>query len=207
MHGVQLGGVANLALDTMEGAQLAGVVNIARHSKGFQLGVINIADTSEGSMLGILNVVRRGGVHELSISYNEVLQLNASIKTGTPKLYTILTAGTTQGPEKVYAFGAGFGRKMKLGKHLSLVPELSARQLYLGTWDEGPNLLSRGDLMLSWKVARGVQLMAGPSVSVYYTKQTKTVEGYRFDIPRYSSYEFGRETRGWLGGTVGLSFF
>lgn len=207
MHSLQLGGVANLALDTMQGAQLAGVVNIAKHSKGFQLGLINVADTSEGAMLGLLNVVRRGGVHELSISSNEVVLLNASLKTGTPKLYTILTAGTTPGPEKVYAFGAGLGRKMRLGKHLSLVPEVSARQLYLGTWDEGPNLLSRGELMLSWKVAKGVQLMAGPSVSVYYTKQTREVEGFGFDIPRWSSYEFGRETRGWFGGTVGVSFF
>jgi len=207
VRGVQLGGVANLALDTMQGTQLAGVINIARHSRGFQLGLINVADTSEGAMLGLLNVVRRGGVHEFSISSNEVVVLNASLKTGTPKLYTILTAGTTPGPEKLFAFGAGLGRKVRLGKHLSLVPEVSARNLYLGTWEEGPNLLSRGELMLSWRVAKGVQLMAGPSVSVYYTKQTREVEGFGFDIPRWSSYEFGRETRGWLGGAVGVAFF
>lgn len=207
MRGVQAAGVANIALDTMRGVQISGVVNIAKRSEGFQLGLINIADTSAGYTLGLINVVRHGGVHELSFSTNEAIAFNASVRTGTPKLYTILTAGTTPGTGRLYAFGAGIGRKVALGKHFSFAPELTTQHLYLGTWDEGPNLLNRADLRFSWKITRGVQLIAGPSVSVYYTKQRSAVEGYRFDIPGYKTYELGGETRGWIGGVVGVSFF
>ncbi len=149
-------------------------------------------------------MVRRG-VYELSFSANEAVPFSVSIKTGTPKLYTILTAGAAPAPEKLYAFGAGIGRKVGMGKRLVVSPELTTRQAYLGEWTDGPNLVNRADLLLSWRVAKGVQLQAGPSFSVYYSRQKAGVAGYRFEVPGYRTIEISETVRGW--GWWGWRFF
>ncbi len=205
VRGLQVSGVANVSGGTVRGAQVAGVVNVARRVDGLQVGLINVADTADGYTLGLLNIVR-SGVHELEVSGNEVTPLNLSLKTGTPKLYSILTVGAAPERDGLWTFGAGLGRSITLGKAFGLRPELTARHLQFDGW-KGANILSRADLIVQWRVAKGVRIGAGPAFSVYTSNRTQPLEGFFLDVPPANAFEFGGSTSGWVGGTVGVSFF
>lgn len=207
MTGIQAGGVSNYAGGIMKGIQVAGVVNVAKHVKGLQIGVINIADTSEGFHIGVLNIVKKG-YHKLYVSANEVMNANIAIKTGNPRLYNILIAGINPGSDnKVFSYGYGLGREIKLGKTFTLNPELTSQYLYLGNWNYD-NWLSKFQLLVNVRLAKNIALTGGPSFSVYYSDQKTPVKGYKFDIPSYNSFELWDDNvKGWIGWTAGLTFF
>jgi hypothetical protein len=210
VNGVQIGGVANVANREMSGVQIAGVFNYAKKLKGLQIGLINIADTSEGYSIGLINVVFKG-YHKLSLSTNEVINFNASFKTGNSKLYSILYAGINAGDSsKVYSFGYGLGSELKLNqkKTLSINPEVTSQYLYLGSWDY-TNIINRLQLNLNVKLGKYISLFTGPSYSVYISDQKTRVPGYRFTIPSsgYKTHSYSNNITGWLGWNAGICFF
>ena len=85
-RGVQIAGILNVTGRRLSGAQV-GLLNYAGRLHGFQIGLINVADSSAGYGIGLLNLVRKG-YHKISLYTNEVMNVNASIKTGNAKLYT-----------------------------------------------------------------------------------------------------------------------
>jgi hypothetical protein len=205
--GIQAAGISNFAGKMVKGVQVAGIVNYAKHVKGLQIGLINIADTSEGFHIGLINIVKKG-YHKLYISANEVMNANIAIKTGNPKLYNILIAGINPGTDdKVFSYGYGLGREIKLGKTFTLNPEISSQYLYLGNWHYD-NWLSKIQLLVNVRLAKNIALTGGPSFSVYYSDQPSAVKGYKFNIPSYSSFELWNDNvKGWIGWTAGLTFF
>ena len=210
VNGVQIGGVANIANREMSGVQIAGVFNYAKKLKGLQIGLINIADTSEGYSIGLINVIFKG-YHKLSLSTNEVINFNASFKTGNSKLYSILYAGLNAGDSsKVYSFGYGLGSELNLNKKktLSINPEVTSQYLYLGSWDY-TNIINRLQLNLNVKLGKYVSLFAGPSYSVYISDQKTGIPGYRFTIPPsgYNTHSYSNNVTGWLGWNAGINFF
>jgi hypothetical protein len=207
MTGIQAGGVSNFSGGIMKGVQVAGVVNVAKHVKGLQIGVINIADTSEGFHIGLINIVKKG-YHKLYVSANEVMNANIAIKTGNPKLYNILIAGVNPGSnDKVFSYGYGLGREIKLGKSFTLNPELTSQYLYLGNWNYD-NWLSKFQLLVNIRLAKNIALTGGPSFAVYYSDQKVQVKGYKLNIPSYNSFELWDDNvKGWIGWTAGLTFF
>lgn len=210
VNGVQIGGVANIANREMSGVQIAGVFNYAKKLKGLQIGLINIADTSEGYSIGLINVIFKG-YHKLSLSTNEVINFNASFKTGNSKLYSILYAGLNAGDSsKVYSFGYGLGSELNLNKKktLSINPEVTSQYLYLGSWDY-TNIINRLQLNLNVKLGKYISLFAGPSYSVYISDQKTGIPGYRFTIPPsgYNTHSYSNNVTGWLGWNAGISFF
>lgn len=208
IKGWQLAGVFNFSNKEIRGGQMAGVINYTKKLKGIQFGLINIADTSEGYSFGLLNFVRKG-YHKLSISTNETTQLNAALKTGNHKLYSILMAGMNlDNNRKLYSFGYGIGKDNRLNKHLSITTELSTQSLYAGSWDY-MNLLNKFSLNLQWQPVKGFSLYAGPSFSVFVSDQDIAVQGYQFPVPRggYNKIDFSSRTKGWIGFTAGVNFF
>jgi hypothetical protein len=205
--GLQAAGIANFTGGVMRGVQSAGIVNYAKHVKGIQIGLINIADTSEGFHIGLINIVKKG-YHKLFVSANEVMNANIAIKTGNPKLYNILLAGVNPGSDnKVFSYGYGLGREIKLGKALTLNPEISSQYLYLGSWDHS-NWLSKVQVLVNVQLTKGVALTGGPSFNVYYSNQNAAIKGYKFNIPSYSNFELWDDNvTGWIGWNAGLTFF
>jgi hypothetical protein len=210
LSGVQIAGVMNFSNKETNGVQIAGVCNYSKSLRGVQIGLINISDTSEGFSIGLINVIIKG-YHKLSLSTNEILNVNAAFKTGNTKLYSILYAGVNAGSDnRVYSFGYGLGSERNLNKKktLSLNPELTSQYLYLGSWDY-TNILNKIHVNLNVKLSKYVSLFAGPSFAVYVSNQESAIPGYRFPIPpsRYHTYSFSAKVTGWFGWNAGISFF
>jgi hypothetical protein len=208
VSGTQVAGVLNISNREMKGTQISGVLNYAKKLKGVQIGLINIADSSEGYSIGLINIVLKG-YHKLSLSTDEVLNLNAAFKTGNSKLYSILKGGmNVSDSQKVYTFGYGIGTAIRAGKTVSINPEVTAQQLYLGSWTD-LNLLSKAQLNLNIRLGKYISVFAAPVFNVYYSKQQTVPKGYRAVIPPagYRSYDLGGQVRGWVGWNAGITFF
>ena len=210
VKGVQIGGIGNFSKKAVNGVQIGGIFNYAKKLKGLQIGLINIADTSEGVSIGLINIIWKG-YHKLTISTNEVFNLNASFKTGNSKLYSMLMAGmNTPGNSKMYAFGYGFGSEWMLNKRktLSLNPELSSQYVYAGTWDY-LNLLNKLNVNLTVKLNKYISLFAGPAFTVFVSDQHGKIPGYGFPTSEinYKTYSFSNRTTGWFGWNAGINIF
>ncbi len=211
VKGFQLAGFSNFCLEDVKGVQLSGFLNVAKAMNGFQLGIINYADTSAGYSLGLLNIVRKNGYHRISISANELNNLNVEVKTGNKKLYSILIGGMNLGTEKMYAFGLGFGTERALNKTFSLNPEISTRYLYPGGW-EYLNMIHKVSLNLNVKLNPYISFFAGPSYNVYWTQGMVAHEGYKTNVAAmgYANTRLFNNSNsffGWVGGNVGISIF
>ena len=159
--GFQFAGVANVVHGAMNGIQMTGFVNYAHYVKGTQIGFINICDSISGYSIGLINIVKKG-YHKLTISTTDVLDFNLSYKSGNRKLYSIITAGANiGGNRKAYGFGYGFGNETRLTKKLSLINELVSQQLYIGTWDSIPELVSYRPALLL-QLNKSMALYTGP---------------------------------------------
>lgn len=208
VKGVQVGGVFNFSNRSMNGVQIAGVINYAKRLKGVQFGLINVVDSSDGYSIGLINIVFKG-YHKLSVTANDVTDINAAFKTGNSKFYSILQAGMRSNElEKLFAFGYGLGSELPLNKKKTLFfnPELISQYLYAGSWDN-INLLNRAHVNLNIKINRFISIFGGPGYNVLYTKQTTGVAGYKFPITPSNTYDFSSTVKGWLGWNVGVNFF
>lgn len=204
---LQLAALGNIAQQKFSGVQVAGLFNYARNLRGVQIGLVNIADTSSGYSIGLINIVRYG-YHKLALSSNETLHASVALKTGSKQLYTIWTGGMRfNDNSKLYAFGFGFGREWGLGKHLAINPELTQQYIYQGTWAR-TNQLSRLDASLTFKFSKWVSINAGPSLNLFYSDQRNPVNGYAYVRDLHHSFiNNSNSWSGWVGWTVGLSFF
>jgi hypothetical protein len=208
VSGSQIAGIANVSTRAITGVQVSGIINYAKVMRGLQIGLINIADTSDGFSIGLINIVLNG-YHKLSLYTDEVVNANVAFKTGNRKLYSILLGGINlQDSQRIYTFGYGIGSEFRLGKSLSLNPELTAQHLYLGSWDY-TNILSKAHVNLNLHLGKSVSLFAGPTFNVYYNQQKTAAAGYKNIIPPsgYHLYDFGRNVKGWLGWNAGINFF
>lgn len=206
--GFQLAGVGNVAMQDMKGVQLSGIFNYAKHNKGFQLGLINIADTSSGVSLGLINIVKHG-YHKISISTNDLINANASFKSGNANLYTIFLLGKNfVTNENIETFGFGFGHDFFAGKRVSVSAELTAQHLHLGRWDYA-NILNKFQLNLQLRLFKGLSVYGGPVLNYYVTEAPTgyvAAKGYQSQIsPSYSKKINGND--GWLGWAVGINLF
>lgn len=215
VSGFQVAGVGNVANRDMSGVQVGGVFNYAKRLKGVQIGLINIADTSDGYSIGLINIVLKG-YHKLSLSSNEITNVNAAFKTGNSRLYSILQAGaniraTTDdflGNNKAYSFGYGLGSELKMAKWFSLNPEASFNYLYLGRWEE-VSYLAKAGMNVNFKFGKHFSIFGGPVFTAFYSQQTEGVRGYRFPVPPsgYKTYDLADDVKGWVGWNAGINLF
>lgn len=205
VQGIQAAIVGNVAGSKFEGIQLGGLFNYAKHLRGLQIGLINIADTSRGFSVGLVNIVKNG-YHKITLGANETLNANLSVKSGSENFYTIYTGGARLTENaKIYGMGMGFGTVLGNGR-LSFNPELSSRYLYQGTWHY-TNLLNRFDANINIRLSKGLALIGGPSVNLYYTGQYNAVKGYALLQDLHPDFNPNKRANWFFGWNVGLNLF
>lgn len=205
--GVQIAGLFNSVHGKASGIQLAGIFNQANQFDGLQIGLINVAKSSTGYSLGLLNFIGNG-YNKVSLGYNETIDLNISLKTGTKKLYTLLLGGmNAKKDDKLYALGLGLGKSINITKWLTLNPELSCRYIYQGNWKDR-NLLNRFDLGFNFKLADGLRITTGPSANIFYSTQETQLENYAYIQKRTDRFNLNdSKLRGWIGWSAALTIF
>lgn len=213
-NGLQFSGIYNIGKDTVQGAQIAGLFNYAKELDGVQFGLVNITDSPSGYSLGLLNF-KKGGYKKISITSNEISDLNLAVKTGDNKLYTILMAGRSErsNEEKLFSFGIGAGKNISLGKRFTYNPEFSTQYLYLGNWDVY-NSLSKFDSSFSFQLCKGVAISAGPSFNLYWSEKKDkygNINTSTFVQDRTKRYNIindsSKDIIGWIGWSFGLTLF
>jgi hypothetical protein len=204
-HGFQVGGIVNRN-DTMQGFQVS-TVNLNHKFKGVQIGVINVADTIEGIPIGLINLGKEG-INSLSMSYNEMGIALLSYKSGNPKLYNILTAGSRLNmQEKAFAFGYGLGKEIPAGQIFYINPELTSL-FFLNGNRAKQNISARLQLNLKFKISKSFSLYAGPSVTALYSRPGIIPDGYKADLSNgMHNFSITKNTTGWLGWNVGINLF
>ncbi|WP_433830189.1 hypothetical protein [Flavobacterium anhuiense] len=213
-NGLQFSGICNIGKDTVRGAQITGLFNYAKELNGVQFGLVNVTGSPSGYSFGLLNF-KKGGYKKISITSNEISDINVAVKTGDHKMYTILMAGRSDrnDEEKLFSFGIGLGKNIPLGKRFAFNPEFSTQYLYLGNWDIF-NSLTKFDSSFSFQLCKGVALSAGPSFNLYWSeKQDKygNPNTSTFVQDRTKNYTViknnSRDILGWIGWSFGLTFF
>lgn len=208
VHGVQAAGVSNVVKGEMRGLQVSGVVNYAKRLKGVQIGLVNIADTSSGFMIGLVNIVKNG-IHEFTLSSNEMLPLNISYKTGSRKMYSILQLGfDPAGNEKAYAYGIGIGNELGLSSRLALNTELALISFLVGHDRNLPEVV-RLQTLMRVKLGKNISLFAGPALSLTSPNKTLLPDGYKTVLPRagYHTFAIGNNVMAWVGWSAGINIF
>jgi hypothetical protein len=214
-NGLQLSAIYNAGNDTVRGAQITGLFNYAKELNGIQFGLVNITDSPSGYSFGLLNF-KKNGYKKISITHNEISDVNFSIKTGDNKLYTILMAGRSErnDEEKLTSFGVGLGKNIQLGSRISYNPEISIQYLYLGNWDRY-NLLRKFDSPFTFRIFNGVAISAGPSFNIYSSerrdKNAPNANTSTFVQDRTERYNVikdnGKGITGWVGWSFGVTLF
>jgi hypothetical protein len=125
MTGLQVAGIANTA-QAVKGLQVAGIFNRAWTLDGFQIGLINVADSvsANGGGIALLNLYKKGGYREIELSAADYQNIGLSFKSGTRRIYAILTAGYNVEPEQLFSMGAGIGGLLPLSRNWFFKPEL-----------------------------------------------------------------------------------
>ncbi|OOQ58664.1 peptidase associated/transthyretin-like domain-containing protein [Mucilaginibacter pedocola] len=205
VDGIQMAILGNVASRKFEGIQLGGLFNYAGYLRGLQIGLINIADTSRGFSIGLINIVKNG-YHKVTLGANETLQANLTLKSGSKSFYTLYTGGARLNENaKMYGMGMGFGTVMGGGR-ITLNPEISSRYLYQGTW-HCTNLLNRLDANINIRLAKGLALIGGPSINLYYTGQFNAVKGYALMQDLHPKFDATKRSNWFWGWNVGLNLF
>ena len=206
-HGASCYLIVNSARKEVDGVQVSGIVNYTKKLKGVQIGVINIADTCSGFMFGLINIVKHG-IHELTLSSNEMLPMVLTYRTGSRKMYNILEAGYDPGRnERVFSYGVGIGTQWNFSSRLAMNTEALVNSLLVGHGRQLPQVL-RLQMPLRLKLGKTISLSAGPAFSVTWQNQAAVPDGYKTLLPRegYHTYKIGNATA-WLGFTAGINFF
>lgn len=208
MRGIQASVGANISNGSMDGVQ-AGFFNYTKKLHGVQIGLINIAGRSNGYSLGLINFVMNG-YHKVYAYTDEIFPMNIAFKSGSTKMYSILIAGAqAKQNEKLYTFGYGLGTELRLGRMLSVNPEISTQYVYRGGW-KYTNLLNKFSPEFNLKLNNTFTITGGPVINVYYSNQTTNVAGYKNTVG-YTDHRLfnfsNNKLNSWLGWNVGLTVF
>lgn len=207
LDGTQIAGFANIAGNEMRGTQVSGFFNYAKHVKGVQVGVVNIADTSSGVSIGFFNFIVKG-YHKVVVSSNEITNVHIAGKSGNRNMYTILSFGINAGSNLAITGGYGIGRQFNIGKRISVNPELTANQLYLGDF-EYTNGFFRFETGVHYTFNKYLSAYIAPSYNYCYIDQPQFPTGYRNDIPNvgFGGTRHNKDWTSWIGWSVGISIF
>ncbi|TGE26227.1 LA_2272 family surface repeat-containing protein [Hymenobacter metallicola] len=210
IRGLQTAPLLNTAR-RVQGVQL-GLVNVAKHVQGVQFGLINIADSVDGATLGIINIVRHGYLHG-EVWTSETLPLNAALKLGTTRYYTILSAATQPFGSRVHwATGFGIGTASRPHGRFSWNLDLLDWYLLKQPGTEG-TLLSYTQLRptLVWQIEPqgrlGLVVSPTLNLALYENDGNGTNSDFGKNQLLLTDTQWGNTpARLWLGGQIGLRF-
>ena len=214
VRGVQSAALLNLA-HHVTGAQI-GLVNVARHVGGAQFGLINIADSVDGVSLGIINIVRHGYLHG-EVWTSETLPLNAVVKLGVRRYYTLLGASAEPFGNRVqWAAGIGVGTaglpKGRFTFSLDLLHWTLAGTLNGANNQAIDNrLLTQLRPAVAWQIERGshLQLVVAPTLNLAIAWSNDHQPQWDFGANQLLLIDTAGDqsrTRLWPGLQVGLRF-
>lgn len=210
ISGFQLAGLTNLAND-VKGVQISGIYNRAKKVKGFQLGLINKADTVEsGAVIGLINHVSKGGYRSLELHASDYQNFAITYKSGTKKVYSILSVGYSDLPERLFSAGFGLGKLIMLGKSYTVAPEIIWYTFSNTKFKDIRNTHSAHlRLAIMQKIYKHVAVTLTPSVYLAIKENVNGIYGY--DISRFSSFgsDFNRNNKVEYGYglSLGISVF
>ncbi|PJJ48782.1 STN domain-containing protein [Hymenobacter chitinivorans] len=223
---LQAAGLANLTGTDIRGLQTApllnsarrvtgmqfGLINVGKHVKGVQLGLINIADSVDGVTLGIVNIVRHGYLHG-EVWTSETLPLNAALKLGVRRYYTILAAATQPLNSRVHwATGFGLGTASRPHGRFSWNLDVLGWYLIKQSGTEG-TLLSYNQLRpsLVWQIEPqghlGLVFSPTLNLALYENDGNGTNSEFGKNQLLLTDTQWGNTpVRMWIGGQIGLRF-
>lgn len=207
--GAQVAGIINVASE-IKGAQLSGIYNKSGRVRGVQIGLINFADTIDGgATIGLINIVKKGGYKAIEIAGTDYMNMSISFKSGTRKIYTIVSAGYNFTPVSLFVTGLGVGRVIEINKNALFSPELIWYS-YSDTEFKKPGIAHATHLRLglSRKVSEKIMVSIIPSIYVSvknskdgaYGFKTNSISPFSSEINASNRVEFG------FGLGIGLSF-
>ena len=168
VSGGQVSSLANFAGGKVKGLQLGTLVNYAGVLSGVQIGLVNIVRKYEkGATIGFINIVK-GGYSKFELSGDDITLLNGGYKSGTKRLYGIVTAGIDPDKER-WVYGLGFGTQIDFkGRFFGNVESTLSHVLSTERKLDGNYLLQRLYLNMGYTVFGGVQVVAGPVLNIYF---------------------------------------
>ena len=228
----QIAGIVNVAQESK--CQIAGIVNVTKKGR-FQAGLINVRDTADGVSLGLINIVKKGGIMEAGIEAGEFVHTALTFRSGTQRLYSIVSVGYNYtesstsrsfaliGRKGFWTVGGGLGTSFHLVGNLGLNLELTYNTCYK-VWRDPQyrEPLWRHDFfikfapMLNYRFAKHFKIYAGPSLNLCVRPDEGILNDFYHnnrvkpeqEIP-YSIYH--RQYRHskldmWIGFTGGIKF-
>lgn len=211
-HATQITGVANINSKGTVAAQIGGVINSANRVKGVQIGLFNYADTCDGVAIGLINIVRKGGKHELEISFSEALNTAVTFKLGTNKLYTIFSLGINYLNSPVqYAYGFGLGTHQNWKKDWGSQIEVVGYQLTEdGKFRGDIDMLTQLKFTVSKQIASHFKVFAGPvlnmTISDYVNPETGKSGSTLSPWSMWKNKSEKTRLNSWVGFTAGVRF-
>lgn len=200
--GIQISGLFNYTRNHFQGFQLA-PFNAAGTLKGFQLGIVNRAEHSEGYSLGILNFIKNGQPH-FSLSSSDLALFNLGWKTGTRKLYSILSAGLHPSHSHTrFIWGWGLGTDWQWGEKTGLQVEIMQLGIKQHRWTD-PQALLRLHTPFNLYLNRQIAFFAGPSLTFLLTEKPDTSS---FPDALHRKLMLNDDKTLWIGWLAGISWY
>lgn len=167
--GAQLAGVFNISKETTKGVQIA-LFNSANHLNGVQIGIINRTVTSEGFSFGLINLVKYGQ-SLVSLSTNELTPAQIAWKTGTHKLYVIVSGGMGQftEPERILV-SWGMGTTWPLGKKMTIQLEALQQTRFQGDLKDNASS-TRFQIPFNYFITPKFAFFGGPALTWLYDEK------------------------------------
>ncbi|MVM34814.1 hypothetical protein GO755_32600 [Spirosoma sp. HMF4905] len=215
VDGLQLAGLVNYAQRDVRGWQISGILNRARRvTSGHQLGLINIADSAGTVPIGLLSYVRKGGYQSLEVASSEVNLLNVTVRTGTRRLYSIISAGHNFDRVGSPRLSVGYGLGTAFGLSRSTFFSLEGTYHHLFYFDkanqnDGWNNQIRLSTLIETKLGGHLSLAFGPSANWYFSNDGTTRPLLQPEVPLFSDrIAANSDTHhwGWIGFQVGLRY-
>ena len=168
--GAQLSGLANYSGGEVRGVQGSTLFNYAGTLSGVQVGLVNFAkEYKRGAAIGLLNFVK-GGMNRFEISYDDIVAINGSYRSGTPFLYTILAAGIDPDKDR-WTYGLGLGSQYRISqKFFGNVEATTSSLMSLDERLDGHYIMNRLNLNIGYSLFGNVALVAGPVLNIYVSR-------------------------------------
>lgn len=198
----QIAGITNIANESK--FQLAAIANVSRKSK-VQIGIVNVSDTAN-VMVGLVNIAKNGFI-EGELAGGEFLHATASFRSGTKRLYGIISFGYNFDDE-FFGYGAGLGTTFELKDNWGI--NVEAVQYTLATKkfnQEKFNGLTQLRPLFYYQFSKRLKVFAGPVANLYIANNTADNK-LQISAPYtiWSSYGSKTKLEAWIGFTAGVRF-
>ncbi|WPU95008.1 carboxypeptidase-like regulatory domain-containing protein [Mucilaginibacter sabulilitoris] len=208
VRGLQVAGFINKAESEVEGMQVAGLHNEAGKLKGLQIGLVNRADTSKGASIGLVNIIGNG-FYKVTLSSNDLVNTNVSLKTGTHAFYSTVYIGSNISPNsKLHYFGLGLGHDFMLSQWIYFSTETAYQFVHAGSSFDDRWL--QGKLLLNIQLSKSISLVGGPTFNHYNHSGSFHIAGFKnvthIPEPSNNNYLYEHQVKKWVGWEAGVAF-